>query len=89
MPGQVGLLFGHDGYPASDHDLGVEVPPEISAEVGSAVVVAMHITAKGRRTAIAVEQRTAAVWTICDGKVIGVLAYASLPEAFDAMGLAQ
>ena len=45
------------------------------------------LTAKGRRTAIAVEQRSAGVWTICDGKVIDIRAYASFPAALQAVGL--
>jgi ketosteroid isomerase-like protein len=85
---------GHDGmrrYWESFQDAMEEIrwQPEQLCDADNAVVVAMHVTAKGRRTAIPVEQRIAAVWTICDGKVIRVRAYASLPEALDAMGLAR
>jgi ketosteroid isomerase-like protein len=65
----------------------IRIQPERLCVAGEAVVVAMHLTAKGRRTAIAVEQRTAGVWTICDGKVLRVRAYASFPEALKAAGL--
>ncbi len=58
-------------------------------DAGEVVVVAMHITAKGRRTAIPVEQRLAGLWTICDRKAMRVRVYASLPEALQAVGLAE
>jgi ketosteroid isomerase-like protein len=67
----------------------IRIQPERLYDAGESVVVAMHITAKGRRTAIAVEQRTTGVWTVCDGKVIGVRAYGSLSEALQAMGVTE
>jgi ketosteroid isomerase-like protein len=53
------------------------------------VVVALRLTAKGRQTEIAVEQRTGAVWTVRDGKVVGVRTYASLSEALEAAGVRE
>src|ERR1700682_5622809 len=69
------IYRGHDGmrrYWESFQDAMDEIrlQPERLCDAGEAVVVAMKLTAKGRRTAIAVEQRTAGVWTIRDGKVI-------------------
>jgi ketosteroid isomerase-like protein len=62
----------------------IRFEPEQLWDVGESVVVALRLTAKGRQTAIAVEQRTAAIWTIRDGKVIRVRAYASPSEALVA-----
>ena len=53
------------------------------------VVVEMRVRAKGRQTAIPVEQRPVAVWAICDRKVIRVRAYPSLSDAFEAVGLTE
>jgi ketosteroid isomerase-like protein len=53
-------------------------------DLGQTVVVALRLTAKGRQTGIPVEQRSAGVWTIEDGKVIQVRAYASVSEALAA-----
>jgi ketosteroid isomerase-like protein len=60
---------------------------EASWEVGQSVVVALRVTAKGRRTSIPVEQRSAGVWTIHDGKIMRVRAYPSSTEALEAVGL--
>jgi ketosteroid isomerase-like protein len=67
----------------------IRIEPERVCDAGEAVVVAMRLTAKGRRTAIAVEQQTVGVWTMRDGKVTSIRAYASLSEAFHAVGLAE
>ena len=67
----------------------IRIQPERLWDAGEAVVVAMRVTAKGRRTAIAVEQRTTGVWTICDGKAIRIRAYVSQPEALASVGLVE
>jgi ketosteroid isomerase-like protein len=85
---------GHDGirrYFQSFQDAMDEIrfQPEQFWDVGESVVAAVRITAKGRQTAIAVEQRIVQVWTLRDGKALRVRTYASLPEALAAVGLAQ
>jgi ketosteroid isomerase-like protein len=85
------IYRGHDGirrYFQSFKDAMDEIRfhPEQFWEVGQAVVLVMRITAKGRQTAIPVEQHIAQVWSIRDGKVIGVRAYVSLSEALKAVG---
>ncbi len=85
---------GHDGmrrYWESFQDAMDEIrfQPERFWDAGQVVVVAMHITARGRRTAISVEQRVAGLWTICDRKAIRVRAYASLSEALKVVGLTE
>jgi ketosteroid isomerase-like protein len=61
--------------------------PERFWDAGESVVVAMRLTAKGRRTAIAVEQRFTQVWTFRDGKATRARTYASNAEALKAAGL--
>ncbi len=56
-------------------------------EAGESVVAVVRLTAKGRQTEIAVEQRLAQVWTVRDGKIRRAYAYTSLAEAFEAAGL--
>jgi ketosteroid isomerase-like protein len=51
------------------------------------LVLAMVITAKGRHTEIAVEQRLAGVWRMRDGKVVNVRVFLTLEEAFEAAGV--
>lgn len=58
-------------------------------DAGEAVVVAMDVSAKGRSTGIVVEQRLVGVWTVRDGKVMGIRVFPSLAEARDATGLAE
>src|SRR3984893_19327553 len=67
----------------------IRLQPERLCDAGEAVVVAMRLTAKGRRTAIAVEQRTVGAGTIWYGKGMRIHAYVSLSEALEAAGLAE
>lgn len=81
---------GHDGirrYFDSFRDAMDEIcfHEEELVEVGEHVVVAMRVTARGRMTGIAVEQRLAQVWTLRDGKAIQVRNYGSLPEALASL----
>lgn len=83
---------GHDGirrYFQSFQDAMDEIrfQPERFWDVGPSVVALVRITAKGRQTAISVEQRIAQVWTIRDGRAKRVHTYASLSEALKAVGL--
>ena len=83
---------GHDGirrYFQSFQEVMDEIRfvPERFWEGGESVVAVVRLTARGRRTAIAVEQHLAQVWTIRDRQVSGVRTYASLPEALQAAGL--
>lgn len=85
---------GHEGvrrYWESFQDAMDEIrfEPKRFWVAGEVVVVVMHITAKGRRTGIAVEQRTVGVWTICEGKALRIRAYASLSEALGSVGLTE
>ena len=61
--------------------------PQRFWDAGEAVVVAMRLTAKGRHTAIAVEQRFAQVWTFRDGKATRARTYTSQVEALNAAGI--
>jgi ketosteroid isomerase-like protein len=83
---------GHDGirrYFQSFQDAMDEIrfQPERFWCAGQSVVTVVRVTAKGRQTAIPVEQRIAQVWTIRDGKALRVRTHASLSEALEAVGL--
>src|SRR5271165_4679539 len=80
---------GHDGirrYFQSFQDAMYEIrfEPERFWDAGQFVVALVRITAKGRQTAIPVEQRIAQVWTILDGRAASVRTHASLSEALEA-----
>jgi ketosteroid isomerase-like protein len=85
---------GHDGMRRYWESF-QEAMDEIRFEAGrlwdsdQGVVVEMRVTAKGRQTAIPVEQRVVGLWTMCDRKVIGVRSYASLSVALKAVGLTE
>jgi ketosteroid isomerase-like protein len=85
---------GHDGirrYFQSFEDAMDEIrfQPERFWDVGHSVVALVRLTAKGRQTAIPVEQRIAQVWTVLNGKAVGVRTYPSLAEALKTVGLAE
>jgi ketosteroid isomerase-like protein len=85
---------GRDGmrrYWASFQDAMAEIrfQPERLWDAGQVVVVVMHVTAKGRQTAIPVEQRGVGVWTICDRKAMRLRLYASQSEALRSVGLTE
>jgi ketosteroid isomerase-like protein len=88
------IYRGHEGirrYFDSFRDAMEEIrfQPERFWDAGESVVVALRLTAKGRQTAIPVEQRIAQVWSIRDDRAIGVRTYASTSEALDAAGLRE
>jgi ketosteroid isomerase-like protein len=64
----------------------VRFEPERFWQAGDAVAVTMRLTAKGRQTSIAVEQRFAQVWRLRDGRVVGVQSYVSVSEALEIAG---
>jgi len=85
------IYLGHDGmrrYFQSFRDAMVDIHFEAEQiwEIDAAVVVALLLTAKGRQTAIVVEQHSAGVWTFSDGKLIGIHAFASPADALQAAG---
>jgi ketosteroid isomerase-like protein len=85
---------GHDGirrYFLSFQDAMDEVRFQLERfwDVGESVVAVVRLTAKGKQTEIPVEQRIAQVWSIRDGKALGVRSYPSLSEALEAVGLAS
>jgi len=83
---------GHDGlrryfqsFQEAMHE--VRFRPERFWDAGQSVVTVVRLTAKGRQTDIPVEQRIAQVWSIRDGKALGVRTYPSLSEALESVGL--
>ncbi len=88
------IYRGHDGirrYFESFQDAMDEIrfEPERFWDAGDSVVADVRITAKGRQTAIPVVQRIAQVWRIRDGRALSVHSYVTLPEALEAVGLAD
>ncbi len=64
----------------------IRFQPERFCEVDeSVVVVVVRLTAKGRRTAILVEQHLAQIWTTREDRAMRVRTYASLPDALEAV----
>jgi uncharacterized protein len=85
---------GHDGVRRYFHTFDeamdeVRFQADRSWDAGESVVVDARVSARGKQTAIPVEQRAAQVWTIRAGRVIRIRAYASLSEALESVGLAE
>jgi ketosteroid isomerase-like protein len=84
---------GHDGIRRYFHSFedamdDVRFRPERFWEAGESVVVVARLTAKGRQTAIPVEQQIAQVWMLREGKAFRISTYATLAEALQSAGLA-
>jgi ketosteroid isomerase-like protein len=58
-------------------------------DAGDAVVVALSVTAKGRQTAIEVEQRPVTVWRTRDGKVLKVTVFTTIADALASVGISE
>ena len=58
-------------------------------EAGDSVVALVRMTARGKQTGIAVEQRSAQVWTIRDGRALRAQTFPDLAEAFAAAGIEE
>jgi len=67
----------------------IRFEPQRFWDVGHSVVVAARLTAKGRRTAIRVEQQFAQLWRVRDGRATAVRTYVSVAEALAAAGRSQ
>lgn len=83
---------GHDGirrYFESFQDAMDEIRFRLDRtwEAGDTVVALVRVSAKGRQTAIAVEQQIAQVWTMCDGRALSAHTYATLGDALEAADL--
>jgi ketosteroid isomerase-like protein len=85
---------GHDGvrryFQTFDDAMDdVRFEPQRFWDAGEAVVVDMRLTARGKQTAIPVEQRYAQIWTLRDGMATGVSTYVSAREALEVAGLSS
>ena len=83
--GQEGIRRYFDSFTEAFDEIRFEA--EGLADAGDAVVVALRMTAIGKRTGIPVEQRNAGVWTVAGGKIAGIQTYAALADAMKAAGL--
>jgi uncharacterized protein len=57
-------------------------------DTGDSVVVDARMTARGKQTAIPVEQRFGQIWTVRDGRATAIQNFASIGDALAAAGLA-
>jgi ketosteroid isomerase-like protein len=83
---------GHEGirryFKLFDDDMeDVRFEAERMWEAGDSVVAVVRLTARGKQTGIAVEQRSAQVWTIRDGRALRAQTFPELAEAFAAAGI--
>jgi ketosteroid isomerase-like protein len=63
------------------------VTPERFFDAGDRVVVIESIRARGRTSNVAVESRSASVWTLRDGQIIHMKTSYDPQEALEAVGL--
>jgi len=85
---------GHEGvrrYFESFHDAmsDIHFHPERFWDAGESVVVEVRLTAKGRTSAIPVEQRIVQVWSVRGGKARAARSYESVSDAIAAAGLSE
>ena len=85
---------GHDGlrrYFESFQDAmeDIRFEPERFIDAGEAVVTVVRVTARGRHTAIPVEQRIAQIWSMSEGKALQVRTFTTLKRALAEAGLAE
>jgi len=83
---------GHEGirrYFESFYEVMDEIEFEAERlwDAGDSVVVAVHMRAKGKRTAIPVVQSFTQVWRMREGRALSVRTYVSSEEALAAAGL--
>ena len=83
---------GHDGIRRyfqlfDDAMEDVRFEAERAWEAGDDVVAVVRLTARGKQTGIPVEQRSAQVWTIRDGRALRAQTFVELAEAFAVAGL--
>ncbi len=85
--GHEGIRRYFESFEAEMED--IRFQPERFWDVDERVVVALLLTAKGKKTGIPVEQRTGQVWTVLDGKAVSARIYREPAEALEAVGLSE
>jgi ketosteroid isomerase-like protein len=63
--------------------------PRDFLEIGSNVVVATHVTARGKGSGAEVTAETATVWTFKAGKVVRLALHWDAAAALEAVGLSE
>jgi ketosteroid isomerase-like protein len=90
-----GVYTGHAAWrafaKARDEALGARRfdPVELLAPAADTVVLIGRMREQGRASGVEVEAAGAAVWTLRDGKVVGLKIYQSGEEALEAVGLRE
>jgi ketosteroid isomerase-like protein len=85
---------GHAGFVQSIRDIGaafedMRFVPGKFTEIGDRVLATVTMTARGRESGIEVRRVLGHVWTMRDGLVVRVEAYASAAEALEAVGITE
>jgi len=65
------------------------VPEELLDAGAGRVVGVLHVSGRAKLSGITTELRYAAVYTVCEGKIVRVREYGDRQEALDAAGLAE
>ena len=85
--GREGVLRYFAAFEGAMEDVGFD--PDQFAATGDKVFLRMRLRARGAGTGIEVTQIAYQVWTMRDGKAVGVVAYADRAEALEAAGIEQ
>jgi len=67
----------------------LETTPEEFIDAGDQVVAIVHFRGRGRESGIEVDTRTYAVYTLREGKTIGMEEFTERFEALEAAGLSE
>jgi ketosteroid isomerase-like protein len=83
---------GHDGirrFLAEVHDVWETYTwePEELLDAGDAVVVLIRSSGRGRGSGVAIERRTAMVWTVRGGRATALRFFRNRDQALEAVGL--
>jgi ketosteroid isomerase-like protein len=80
-----------DSFEASDLEAWEErrLEPRKFLDIGDLVVVLMHEYRRGKGSGIEVETDTAVVFTVRDGRVVGIQGYLDQAVALEAAGLSE
>jgi ketosteroid isomerase-like protein len=85
--GHAGVIEAVRTWAGTWEDWTAEVEEIIDA--GDKVVVFDHHTGRGRGSGAPLDQHTAWVYTLCEGKIIQAKWFASRPDALEAAGLKE
>ena len=88
------VYVGHDGVRRLGRDVAdvwdeFRLEPERFVDAGDKVVVIEKRYGRGKGSGVVVEQRSAVIWTLCDGKVLGLETEFAPDDVLRAAGVAE